>query len=163
MERADDLVLYMFEGCPYCHRVQAALKTIGVDVELRDIHADPIHRQALIDALGRKTVPVLRIDGDPVQWMPESARIVDYLKERYSIAHLPFSNPGLERLLLLGALFALIRGLGQPPETMWAGVGGGLILFALSEAWRAWRWGSIAPRVSAGVLGIGGVVGLLVG
>jgi glutaredoxin 2 len=38
-----------------------------------------------VEATGRRTVPVLRIEHDDgrVEWMPESADIVDYLRERF--------------------------------------------------------------------------------
>lgn len=87
MARADDLALYHYEGCGYCARVRRALSELGVEVELRDIERDPTHLRALVDARGRRTVPVLRIrhdEGD--EWMPESADIVAYLRRRFGAA-----------------------------------------------------------------------------
>lgn len=81
----DSLVLYHFDGCPYCAMVRAAIDDIGVKVELRDIYQSPEHRKELVAARGRGTVPVLRIssaDGE-ARWMPESRDIVHYLREHY--------------------------------------------------------------------------------
>ncbi len=85
MTRVDDLALYHFESCPYCRRVRDALRRLQIEIELRDIQLDPRHRQELIAARGRPTVPVLRLrspEGD--RWMPESADIVRYLEERFA-------------------------------------------------------------------------------
>ncbi|MBX7195450.1 MAG: glutaredoxin [Sandaracinaceae bacterium] len=87
MTRADDLALYHFDGCPYCARVRRVLDELGVEVELRDIDEDPAHLRALVEARGRRTVPVLRIrhaEGD--EWMPESSDIVAFLRERFGTA-----------------------------------------------------------------------------
>lgn len=83
---ADKLALYHFGSCPFCRTVRTAIDELGIDVELRDILADPAHRDDLIEARGRATVPVLRIsspDGKE-RWMPESRDIVRYLQETYS-------------------------------------------------------------------------------
>ena len=80
---ADDrLALYYSQGCAYCHRVLAAIERLDLDVELRDIFAEPADRHDLVAARGRGTVPVLRItapDGSD-RWMPESRDIVRYLE-----------------------------------------------------------------------------------
>jgi glutathione S-transferase len=85
MTRADDLALYHFDSCPYCWRVRRALADLGVEVELRDVEEHPEHLRALLEARGRRTVPVLRIrraEGD--EWLPESADIIAYLRERFA-------------------------------------------------------------------------------
>ena len=81
----DKLVLYHFNGCPFCSIVRSAIDQLGVDVELRDIFQDSQHRDDLVKVRGRATVPVLRIsspDGED-RWMPESRDIVTYLQETY--------------------------------------------------------------------------------
>ena len=85
---ADTLALYHFDGCPFCRRVRRTIDALGIDVELRNIYEDSDHLDALIDARGRATVPVLRItsaDGED-RWMPESADIVRYLQATYGEA-----------------------------------------------------------------------------
>ena len=85
-EDSDKLALYHFEGCPYCTRVRIAMDELGVEPELRDVYADAQHRAELLDATGRLTVPVLRVEQDEgeVIWMPESRDIVRYLQERFA-------------------------------------------------------------------------------
>ena len=62
--------------------VRAGIERLGVNVELRNIFEDPQHRDDLVAARGRATVPVLRItspNGEE-RWMPESRDIVRYLE-----------------------------------------------------------------------------------
>lgn len=80
----ETLALYYSPTCPYCHRVLRALDELGVEIELRDIWAEPKHRDDLVAARGRATVPVLRCTaGDVDRWMPESRDIIAYLKKRF--------------------------------------------------------------------------------
>ena len=77
----DKLALYHFDGCPFCSMVRSAIGRLGIDVELRDIFQESQHRDDLIKARGRATVPVLQItspNGEE-RWMPESRDIVSYL------------------------------------------------------------------------------------
>ena len=74
------LSLYHYDSCWYCQKVRAAIGELGLDIELRDIRRDPGYRAELVEARGRQTVPVLRIeDESSVKWMPESADIIEYL------------------------------------------------------------------------------------
>lgn len=84
MTTAPDLALYHYDSCPYCAKVRRALQRLGVEVELRDVLEQDEHMDALVEARGRRTVPVLRIQkagGD--EWMPESDDIVAYLQKRF--------------------------------------------------------------------------------
>lgn len=68
--------------------VQRAIGELGVEVELRDVDRDATHREALFQARGRGTVPVLRIvedagEGARDEWMPESRDIVNWLRREY--------------------------------------------------------------------------------
>lgn len=80
------LSLYGYPQCPYCQIVLRKLHDLGLDIELRDTRIDPAYRQALIDVRGRATVPVLRIEDEAgqVEWLPESADIVEYLNRRFA-------------------------------------------------------------------------------
>ena len=84
--RPEGLSLYHYEGCPYCTRVRIAAGELGVEIELRDIYAETEHREELAQAMGRLTVPVLRVEHPEgeVRWMPESRDIVRYLHERFA-------------------------------------------------------------------------------
>jgi len=82
----DKLALYHFNGCPFCSMVRSAIDRLGINVELRDIFQDSQHRDDLIAARGRATVPVLHItspDGEE-RWMPESRDIVRYLETTFA-------------------------------------------------------------------------------
>jgi len=74
------LALYKYESCPYCRRVLAALDQLTVNIEYRDVQADPKWRQDLQRRTRRTTVPCLLIDDTP---MFESADIVRWLQERF--------------------------------------------------------------------------------
>ena len=72
--------LYYYDSCGFCQRVLRTIDKLKLDVERRHIHNVPQHRKDLIDARGRQTVPVLRIDdGNKTTWMPESRDIITYL------------------------------------------------------------------------------------
>lgn len=82
---AEGLALYHYEGCGYCARVRRGLERLGVEVELRDIDEEPRFEEELVQARGRRTVPVLRIEEEGrVQWMGESRDILAYLERRFS-------------------------------------------------------------------------------
>lgn len=92
MSARPDLTLYHFAGCPYCGRVQRALRNLGLEIAQRDIHQDPEARQALEAAMGRGTVPVLQISEAEggARWLPESADIVRYLYAEQGQGRPPF-------------------------------------------------------------------------
>jgi glutathione S-transferase len=75
------LALYHYTTCFFCHRVRQVIKSLGIDAELRNIHKESRWRDELVDATGRQTTPVLRIEGEDgqVEWMAESRDIVTYL------------------------------------------------------------------------------------
>lgn len=80
------LALYHYVGCPFCAMARKPIERLGIDVELRDISRDSEHRDDLISARGRATVPVLRItspNGED-RWMPESRDIVHYLETTFA-------------------------------------------------------------------------------
>lgn len=82
----DKLALYYFDSCPFCGMVRRAIDLLGIDVELRDVMVEPQHRDDLVEARGRATVPVLRItspDGEE-RWMPESQDIISYLQQTHT-------------------------------------------------------------------------------
>ena len=61
-----DVLLYTTSWCPYCRRAKTLLKEKGVQWNELDIEADPIHRQAMMKASGRNTVPQIFINGTHV-------------------------------------------------------------------------------------------------
>jgi len=82
----DKLALYHYNGCPFCSMVKSVIDRLGIDVELRDIFEISQHRDDLIEARGRATVPVLQIvspSGED-RWMPESRDIARYLEMTFA-------------------------------------------------------------------------------
>ena len=78
---SSSLSLYHYEGCPFCTVVREAMDRLGLDVELRDILKEREHREALLTATARQTVPCLRIEeGGEVRWMHESREIIRYIE-----------------------------------------------------------------------------------
>jgi glutathione S-transferase len=74
------LALYHFPSCPYCQKVQRAVRELDLSIEQVNISERSGARQELLEAVGRARVPVLRIgDREDLRWMPESSCIVDYL------------------------------------------------------------------------------------
>lgn len=75
--------LYHYPSCPYCAIVRRFLDAAGIDIELRNIHADPQALHDLRNGGGSTTVPCLRIQrGADVQWLYESSDIIDYLRDQ---------------------------------------------------------------------------------
>ncbi len=54
--------MYTTHVCPYCQRAKMLLKARGVDAidEIR-VDLDPVQRQAMVQATGRRTVPQIFI------------------------------------------------------------------------------------------------------
>lgn len=72
------LDLYMFQGCPFCRRVLAAIEAAGrMDVTLHDIHKNNDDRRTLLAVGGKEQVPCLFIDGEPLY---ESLDIIAWLE-----------------------------------------------------------------------------------
>ncbi len=76
------LSLYQYASCPFCGLVLRAVDALGLEVELRDVLAEPDRLQELVEATGRRTVPCLKIESEDgsVEWMHESRDIVSYLE-----------------------------------------------------------------------------------
>lgn len=76
--RQVDLELFKFDSCPYCVRVMARIKALGVQVRYRDTMKEPGAEDELVRRGGDDQVPCLFIDGQP---MYESADIVAWLDD----------------------------------------------------------------------------------
>lgn len=80
------LALYQFPYCPYCVKVNRAVRRLQLNIELRDAANNPAHKQALRLDGGKLQTPCLRIEqtGRDTQWLYESADIIRYLEQRFS-------------------------------------------------------------------------------
>lgn len=79
------LSLYGYAQCPFCRRVLKVVDSLGLEIPLRNTMQDAEYQDELVEAMGRGTIPVLRIDdgAGEVKWLPESADIVRYLNARF--------------------------------------------------------------------------------
>ena len=72
------LELYKMNTCPYCRKVMNYIDSVGrTDVVCRDINQDPEAEKTLIAVGGKRQVPCLFIDGEP---MYESLDIINWLE-----------------------------------------------------------------------------------
>jgi glutaredoxin len=86
-EADETLALYYTPTCPFCIRVLRVIEELAIDVELRNIWDNEEYRAELVDARDRATVPVLRCTSPGRdRWMPESADIIRYLRDRFETA-----------------------------------------------------------------------------
>ena len=78
------LILYKFDACPYCKRVQRKIDELHLSdkIEMRDTRMEPEWRKDLKNRTGRTQVPCLFIDGTP---MFESLDIIDFLQSQFTI------------------------------------------------------------------------------
>lgn len=72
------LVLYKFDACPYCARVQREIERLGLSIEQRDTRQDRTVREDLRRRTGRTQVPCLFIENKA---MFESLDIIDWLRD----------------------------------------------------------------------------------
>ncbi len=85
LKQIEDHVLYEFPTCPYCFRVNRALKNMGLQIESRNIHQSQQFASELMQGGGRTMVPCLRIENEKgVQWMYESSDIIAYFKQKFN-------------------------------------------------------------------------------
>jgi microsomal prostaglandin-E synthase 2 len=76
----DDLTLYQFELCPFCHKVRAGLELKGL--AYRKVEVNPMTKKELppLPADAPRKVPVLTCGSDTV---PDSTAILAYLEEKF--------------------------------------------------------------------------------
>lgn len=75
------LELYKYDTCPYCRRVMSVIEELEADVEMHDIHRNPQDLERLMAVGGKRQVPCLFIDGEPLY---ESADIISWLQQNRS-------------------------------------------------------------------------------
>lgn len=70
------IVVYTTTYCPYCHRVTALLKARGYTFEEVDVSGNAEKRAWLVkETGGRRTVPVVFVDGQHVGGYDETAAL----------------------------------------------------------------------------------------
>ena len=73
-----ELKLYYFEACPFCQIVLRAIEELALEVTFCDISQSQEHLNKLVQDTGRRTVPCLYIDENP---MHESRDIIIWLQD----------------------------------------------------------------------------------
>ncbi len=83
-EQTRNLQLYQYAACPFCVKVRRAIHRQGLNITL--VNAKQAEHQQILKEQGGKTmVPCLRIEeAGQVQWMYESADIIQYLNQRFA-------------------------------------------------------------------------------
>ena len=73
-----ELILYYYPTCPYCRKVTRFIDKNDLDqIELKNINQDQEAEAELIETGGKRQVPCLFIDGEPLY---ESDDIINWLK-----------------------------------------------------------------------------------
>lgn len=73
-----DLILYYYPTCPYCRKVTKFINKNNIEeIELKNINQDQKAEAELIEVGGKRQVPCLFIDDEPLY---ESDDIIKWLK-----------------------------------------------------------------------------------
>jgi len=70
------VVMYTTQSCPYCVRAKALLRHKGVAFDEIDVGADDALRDKMVEASGRRTVPQIFINEEPIGGF-EELRVLD--------------------------------------------------------------------------------------
>ena len=78
MSANHELELIMKPTCPYCIKVMSFMDENGIAIPLRDIEADEDAAKTLVAVGGKRQVPCLFIDSQPLY---ESGDIIEWLRD----------------------------------------------------------------------------------
>ena len=67
--------IYTTAVCPYCVRAKRLLAARGIPFEEADVGCDPALRADVVSRTGRRTVPQIFIDGEPIGGFDELAAL----------------------------------------------------------------------------------------
>ena len=83
-EEVKSIKLYQFYACPFCIKTRRTIKRLNLPIETRNAQSGQ-YRAELLAGGGEVKVPCLKIESNEgVQWMYESADIIQYLEKRFS-------------------------------------------------------------------------------
>ena len=86
------VAVYTTKTCPFCVRAKRLLEARGITYEEIDVGHDDALRADLIRRTGRRTVPQIFIDGDPIGGFEElaaldaSTRLADLVEDGDDVA-----------------------------------------------------------------------------
>jgi glutaredoxin 3 len=69
------VVIYITNYCPYCFRAKALLRSKEVEFEEVDVTDDPDRRTEMERLSGRRTVPQIFIDAQPIGGYDDARRL----------------------------------------------------------------------------------------
>ena len=69
------LEIYSKDWCPYCAKAKALLRSEGIGYEEFDVTHDRAREQEMVDRSGRRTVPQLFLDGQPLGGYDDLAKL----------------------------------------------------------------------------------------
>ncbi|MCK8824138.1 glutathione S-transferase N-terminal domain-containing protein [Fuchsiella alkaliacetigena] len=75
------IILYQFESCPYCQKVEKKLTELELEYRVEEVPKARSERDKIKELSGQIKVPVLE-DGDGTV-IYDSSEIVAYLEEKY--------------------------------------------------------------------------------
>ena len=90
------LELYQAEWCPFSHVVRQRLTELGVDFVARQVAPRPEDRDAMREAVGTDSIPVLVTEDGRV--LTESDEILGFLDENYAPAEWERGHQAQERV-----------------------------------------------------------------
>ena len=67
--------VYSTENCPWCVRAKALLQNKGLDYEEINISTDTVRALEMVDRSGRRTVPQIFIDYEPIGGFDELSQL----------------------------------------------------------------------------------------
>lgn len=71
----NQIEIYSTDNCPWCVRAKSLLTAKGLDFEEIDISSDQARALDMIERSGRRTVPQIFIDGEPVGGFDELSKM----------------------------------------------------------------------------------------
>ncbi len=105
------IILYDFEGCPFCRRVREALSALHLDVEIRPCPKGGRRFRPEAEGIGGRQQFPLLVDRNTDTVLYESRAIVTYLFREYADRSVPRYYQGKPWQPALGAVAMGVRGL----------------------------------------------------
>lgn len=83
--KAENILLYYKNTCPFCLIVKSKIKKLAINIELKNIIKNEQAYNELVKGGGKPTVPCLKIEGkEKTTWLYESSDITAYLEAEFS-------------------------------------------------------------------------------
>jgi glutaredoxin 3 len=71
----NQIEIYSSDNCPWCIRAKSLLRSRGLDFEEIDISSDRVRALEMIERSGRRTVPQIFIDDQPIGGFHELSKM----------------------------------------------------------------------------------------